>query len=42
MHANMNEETAKAWEGWVAFTRFVTVSVIVVFCVLGLMALTLL
>ena len=38
----MNEETAKAWHGWVVFTKATTVSVIAAAAVLGLMALFLL
>ena len=32
------EEIERSWQGWVAFTRFATWSVVIVAVVLGLMA----
>jgi hypothetical protein len=34
----MDKDTQRAWDGWVTFTHFATVSVIVVAAVLALMA----
>lgn len=39
MDRHMDKETAQAWHGWVVFTKFTAVSVVVVSAVLGLMAL---
>lgn len=41
MNENMDKETAKAWQGWVTFTKLTTVSAIAVAVVLSLMALLL-
>lgn len=42
MQHDMNEETTKAWHGWVVFTQATTIAVIGAVVVLGLMALFLL
>jgi hypothetical protein len=38
----VDKDTQHAWNGWVAFTRFATWSVVAAVAALGLMALTLL
>jgi hypothetical protein len=42
MGVHFNQETERAWNGWVAFTRFATWSVVAIAVVLSLMAIFLL